>query len=131
MFLPLQSGKSVLSPVGSCCRSKEPHPDDVFQDFLQRLAVLLVQSEQHERSCQGNQKKQGNVAAQSISEQEVGTGTDHARQSKTDYLAFGQTESDLVLDLRQVFGNDYISQRETSFQQLSGRSEYSLPQSRS
>jgi len=131
MFLPLQSGKSVLCPVGSCCRSKEPHPDDVFQDFLQGLTVLLIQPEQHEGSCQGNQKKQGNVAAQCVSEQEVGTGTDHARQSKANHLAFGQAESHFVLDLRQVLGNDYISQRETSFQQLNGRSEYSLPQSRS
>ena len=96
MFLPLQSGKSVLRPVGSCCWSKEPHPDDVFQDFLQRLTVLLIQPEQHERSCQGNQKKQGNVAAQGVSEQEIRTRPYRTSQREAEDLPLGQTESDLV-----------------------------------
>lgn len=105
-----------MRPVGSCRWDKEPHPDHIYQNFLQRLTVLLIQSKQHERRCQSNQKKEGKVAAKGIAEQKIGTHSTYTRQRKTQNLPFGQTKGDLVLDLRQIFGNEYISQCETSFQ---------------
>lgn len=104
-----------MRPVGSCRWNKKPHPDHIYQNFLQRLTVLLIQPKQHERRCQSNQKKEGKVAAKGIAEQEIGTYTTYTRQRETQNLSFGQTKGNLVLDLRQVFGNEYISQCETSF----------------
>ena len=104
-----------MRPVGSCRWDKEPHPDHIYQNFLQRLPVLLMQPEQHERRCQSYQKKEGKVAAKGIAEQKIGTYPTYTRQRETQNLPLGQTKGNLVLDLCQVFGNEYISQCETSF----------------
>ena len=102
---PLQGGVHIFRPVGADLGGEELRPDEVAQHLLQRLAVLLIDTEQEEGQHQADHQQGRALVADAAPGEDVGRYADQTARAEANELALGQVERYLCFYSGEVFGN--------------------------
>lgn len=105
MIHPLQSGVHIFRPVGADLGGEELRPDEVAQHLLQRLSVLLVDTEQEKGQHEADHQKGRALVADAAPGEDIGGYADQTARAEANELALGQVERYLCFYSGEVFGN--------------------------
>ena len=116
---PLQGGVHIFRPVGADLGGEELRPDEVAQHLLQRLAVLLIDTEQEEGQHQADHQQGRALVADAAPGEDVGRYADQTARAEANELALGQVERYLRFNSGEVLrdrdkGHGYASFLSTS-----------------
>ena len=101
---PLQGGVQVVCLVWPDLGAEELCPDDMAQHLFQRLAVLLVDTEQEKGQHQPNHQQCCHIVPNAAPCEQIGRDTHQRAAAEADKLPAGQVESHLGLYFGQVLG---------------------------
>ena len=101
---PLQGGVQVVCLVWPDLGAEELCPDDMAQHLFQRLAVLLVDTEQEKGQHQPNHQQCCHIVPNAAPREQIGGDAHQRTTAEADQLPTGQVECHLGLYFGQILG---------------------------
>ena len=109
MIPPLQGGKEIVGLVGALLGAEKADVQNIAGHLFQRLAVLLIDTQQEEGQHDQNHAQRCRAAPQRPFEQKEKRDAEYSTAAETNELAFRQVERHFGFYFGQVLGDRDIS----------------------